>query len=942
MLDPVQRALDSVADSADLDWVALVAELSDEQTLSTLHALREIAAIARAHDAPPLSVQRTLPFAWGPLEVRQYIARGAHGDVYRAWDPRLEREVALKLRRAEDVDEEQAPFAITEGRLLARVQHPNVVAVYGADRVNGQAGIWMELVEGSTVRDLVAQQGPLTAPAALQIGIAVCSGLAAVHAAGLVHRDVKAQNVVRDRDGRTILMDLSAGQDDSGRDDRLEGTPVYLAPEVLDGGRATVASDLYAAGVLLFFLVTGRYPLISTSLDDLRRRHHAGEGERLATNRALPRRFRAVVDRALARNPADRFHTADAMRAALASALSGRRYGVVTSVVAATTVIVISGGAAVFVLMRDGGGNLPSRAAGAAAAVVAQTVRPQRIRLPHFEMGVPSSDGATFAYVDEDGHLNVWEVATGRSRPLAEAHTTVGQGLSAAISPDGAEVAYGWRLPDDAYELRVLSSHGTAPRTLIARQTAYQPMPVEWSRDGRTLLCWLRQRNGTSDLVLMPVDGGSPQLLHSLPSRESIHASLSPDGRFVLLSAGFSADSSSGLLIIETTGSDPRVLMATAGHERLARWTPEGTHVLFLRDSPSVQTSRDAWLVPVTNGDLQGDPVLAAADLGAVTSIALTSGGAMYRVLSTVAAEVYTAPFDVSGDPALGAPTRLSPLALGHHVGPAWSPDGRWLAYFTTREATPGATAPRTLTIQDMVSGEARQLPVPLLFVGGYSPRWSPDGKHVIIWGRNEERQEAFGYFQIEVNTGNMTPIVTVGMNAPAVSQYSRDGRRFFYLHPQRGVMARILATGEEHVTIAPSPRSEPSAFALAPDDQSIALIARTETDGRQVTTLEVHPLTGRPRELVRTTAPEWLSLQAWTPDGQHLLFMRGRGSKPYTLWLISARGGEPTDMHFSLMPTANPISLDPDGRRIAYTERVMQHELWITPWPVPASSVGR
>lgn len=931
MHDAVQQALDAVADSTGLDWAALAADLSDEQTLSMLHALREIAVIARVHDAPAPSARRSLPFTWGPLEARHFIARGAHGDVYRAWDPRLEREVALKLLRSADGHEVEAGFAITEGRLLARVQHPNVVAVYGADRIHGQAGIWMELVEGGTVRELVAQQGPLNAGAAREIGVAVCSGLAAIHAAGLVHRDVKAQNVVRARDGRTILMDLSVGQDDSDGTTGLEGTPMYLAPEVLNGSRATVASDLYATGVLLFYLTTGRYPLTATSLEDLRRRHDAGDGERLKANRSLPRRFSAVVDRALAANPSDRFASADEMRAALASALGGN-HRLSAAMLAATTALVVGVGAGT--LQLTGGGDQPPHVAAGAADADAQSVTPRRLQLPHHTMGTPSADGSAYPYVDDNGHLSIWEPETGQSLLIIEATPDSGSALMSVLSSEGDQVAFGWRLPDSRYELRVASRHGTGLRTLIPRGTAYEPVPIEWSRDGRLLLCWLRQRNGTSDLVLLATDGGRPRLLHTLPSRESTYASLSPDARFVLLSAGFEADSSRGVRLIETTGAEARVLIATSANERLARWTPDGSRVLFLRDSPTVAPSRDAWTVAIDNGELQGDPAQAAADLGAVTSLTMTTAGSMHRILSTISADVYTASFDVSGTTAPGPPTRIDPSELGNHVAPSWSPDGRLLAFFTTRERTPGATPSRTLTIKDMASGNTRLLPVPLRFVAGYIPRWAPDARHVMILGRNEDRVEAFGYFQVDVDTGEMTPIVTVGMNAPAFSQYSRDGRHFFYVHPPRGLVRRDLATGEEQLTIARGHRSHLGPFAISPDGDSIAFIGTTEGNGRWATALEVQPFEGRPTVLARAAAPAYVSLHGWTPDSQALLLARGTGTHPYHLWRIPAQGGEATDLRFSLTPAPNGISLSPDGRRIAYVERVMQNELWIAPAP--------
>lgn len=929
MSDAVQRALDAVADQADFNWAALDAEFQDEQTRSMVRALREIAAIARVHDAPAPSAVRSLPFSWGPLEARAYIARGAHGDVYRAWDPRLEREVALKLLRSETSDADES-FAITEGRLLARVQHPNVVSVFGADRVGGQAGIWMELVEGGTVRDLVARDGPLTAPAAVEIGMAVCAGLGAIHAAGLVHRDVKAQNVVRSRDGRTILMDLSVGQEVADDGDGLEGTPVYLAPELLNGGRATVASDIYATGVLLFFLVTGQYPVTATSLEDLRRRHDAGDGERLKANRSVPRRFSAAVDRALAANPSDRFASADQMGAALTSALGGKQRLSAVMLAAATALVVGVGAGAL--QLSGGGDQAPRVAVGAVDAGVRAT--PRRLLLPHHTMGTPSADGSAYPYVDDNGHLSIWEPDTGESRLIIEATPGSGSALMSVLSSEGDQVAFGWRLPDGGYELRVASRDGSGLRTLMPRGTAYEPVPIEWSRDGRLLLCWLRQRNGTSDLVLLPTDDGRPRLLHTLPSRESTYASLSPDARFVLLSAGFEADSSRGVRLIETTGAEARVLIATSANERMARWTPDGSHVLFLRDSPALAPSRDAWMVAIDDGELQGNPWQAAADLGAMTALTITATGSMHRILSSVSADVYTAPFDASGTTAPGPPTRIDPSALDNHVSPSWSPNGRLLAYFTIRQRTPGAAPSRTLTIKDMASGNMRLMPVPLLFVSGYSPSWAPDGRHVMIHGRNENRVEAFGYFEVDVETGEMTPVVTVGMGAPAFSQYSWDGQHFYYVHPPRGLVRRDLATGGEQVTIARAYRSALERFAISPDGHSIAFIGTTEANGRWDTAVEVQSFEGRPRVLARAVGPARVSLHGWTPDSQALLVARGTGTQPYQLWRIPTQGGEATDLRFSLTPTPSAISLSPDGGRIAYTERVIQHELWVTPAP--------
>lgn len=194
---------------------------------------------------------------WGNFQLLQLLGRGGFGEVYRAWDPVLEREVALKLLLPRGLDAEQEFTAIlSEARSMARVHHPNIVPVYGVDRREGRVGFWSEFVRGQTLNALIAAQGVMDERAASQTGAALCDALGAVHAAGLLHRDIKPGNAMRDESGRVLLMDFGLSQNllaGSG----WSGTPAYMAPEVGAGQPATVQSDIYAMGVLLRFLSTG-------------------------------------------------------------------------------------------------------------------------------------------------------------------------------------------------------------------------------------------------------------------------------------------------------------------------------------------------------------------------------------------------------------------------------------------------------------------------------------------------------------------------------------------------------------------------------------------------------------------------------------------------------------------------------------------------------------
>lgn len=254
------------------------------------------------------------PERWGHLENLEELGSGGFGTVYRAWDPALQRAVALKLRKAGPTPQEGGGRRyIEEARRLASLRHPNVVAVYGVDEHDGRVGFWTELIDGSTLADIVREQGPLGMEEAVAVGRAICRALAAAHGVGLVHGDVKPSNVMRERGGRIVLMDFGAAsvlrEGSADEETRLlQGTPSTLAPELLERAAPTQASDIYSLGVLLYFLVTGDYPVRADSLREAEERHRSGDLAPLLDRRAdLPDAFVEVVERAMAASPENRF-----------------------------------------------------------------------------------------------------------------------------------------------------------------------------------------------------------------------------------------------------------------------------------------------------------------------------------------------------------------------------------------------------------------------------------------------------------------------------------------------------------------------------------------------------------------------------------------------------------------------------------------------------------
>ncbi len=320
---------EAVADGRVIDWENEELSARTPEERAVVHHLRLLAGVAGVHRSTittPLDARDLLDAAnevtsgtWGPLEIKECIGGGSFGMVYRAWDPRLARDVALKLLRRQP-DDVQASSIIEEGRLLARIRHPHVITVYGASRFDDRVGIWMEYIRGRTLERVIAEDGAMGAREAALVGSELCSALAAVHGQGVVHRDIKAHNVMRQEGGRLVLMDFGAGEDPfaPSRPGSIAGTPLYMAPELFTGSKATPSSDLYSLGVLMFRLVTGKYPVNGKSVDQVRAAHERNERLHLRDVRPdLPPGFVKAVERAMAPNPAERFDSAGAFEAAL-------------------------------------------------------------------------------------------------------------------------------------------------------------------------------------------------------------------------------------------------------------------------------------------------------------------------------------------------------------------------------------------------------------------------------------------------------------------------------------------------------------------------------------------------------------------------------------------------------------------------------------------------
>ncbi|BCS33226.1 hypothetical protein TBR22_A24530 [Luteitalea sp. TBR-22] len=845
-----------VADGEAIDWNALAV---DTQTRGVVEELKVLAEVARLHRdtlpdpagpaaLPPPPVHPGDP--WGHLTIRAEIGRGARGYVFRAWDPQLDREVALKLT-GERGDERAAKDVIGEARLLARVRHPHVATIYGAERRDGLVGLWMELVEGETLEAMLGRVGRFNPREVALIGIDVCSALSAVHAAGLLHRDVKAQNVMRDRNGRLVLMDFGTGRDLDAAEDAFVhdevGTPLYMAPELFEGGKASIQSDIYSVGVLLYRLVTGSVPVEAHSPTALREAHQARARTPLADVRSdLPVAFIRVVERALATAAADRYPSAGAFEMALSGLL---------------------------VPMEPQAA--PPRSSGRLLAV-----------------------GATIGALVAGLSVGGWWWASRPPVPQEVRFAVVPPGpredvQHLALSPDGLRLVYA-----SAGRLHLRRMNDVGAVELEQTQGARDPF---WSPDGQ----WIAFFRGVS-LWKMRASGGDPQLV--APARRPSSGSWSADGNLL-----YSVDHGSSLMIVPANGGSPRVVRAQRQGLRTAlawpSWLPDGTHfvysaisartgrrTLFLarasdgpdaEDRPLVESPSNALVVGtrlflVTQGQVRALRI----DVAAGTLI-----GEPVPVVDGVAVDPYAAgdaDFSVALPGRVGVGSSESSRAIVAFVGSAQgartmrvvdlagttvdtlgtsetrdmrlSPDGRLLAY----EEIDAETGTREIWVHDLERrARVRLTQHPAEDI---SPMWSPDShtvyfisyrdQRVALYGRSAgggQREQSLVEFDSQVIAYDITP----------------DGRSLIYqrLDQQGGwdIWQRALAGGGQ-IPLVQSPSNDQHP-AVSPDGRYLAY-STPESGGQQVWVMPL-PADGRRWRVSSDYGRE----PAWSADGRTIYF---------------------------------------------------------------------
>ncbi|MGB7294906.1 MAG: tetratricopeptide repeat protein, partial [Candidatus Aminicenantales bacterium] len=347
--------------------------------------------------------------------------------------------------------------------------------------------------------------------------------------------------------------------------------------------------------------------------------------------------------------------------------------------------------------------------------------------------GTPAPDGSFISIAHwPKGNLAVRDLTGDSIRLLtknATGDTFVGHSV---VSPDSRKIAYSWYDEKYNFGLWLINVDGSGKRRLYRGQGDWHIEPSDWSPDGSLILAvhTLSYPSQASQIVLVASADGSMKVLKELGRKAPSNTCFSPDGRFIAYDYPSGQSTANDIFVMTAEGGQEVPLVENPADDRLLGWTPDGRYVMFSSDRAG---NVGAWVVPVQGGQAHGTPKLVKHDLGSIEPMGFTRDGTFYYGIGGWKHDVYAQDVGLDGGKLLGQPELAVKSFVGSNGMPAWSPDGGNLAYISGRTATAASSKSHALCIRDSKSGGERVLFPDLDWFQW--PRWSPDGKALIVVG---------------------------------------------------------------------------------------------------------------------------------------------------------------------------------------------------------------
>jgi eukaryotic-like serine/threonine-protein kinase len=856
----------------------------------------------------------------GPYEIIARIGAGGMSEVYRGHDPRIRRDVAIKV-----LPPTFAKFADRmhrfeqEARATGAMNHPNLLTIFDTGTSEGRPYIVTELLDGQTLRGHMRENGiaaKLPVRKTVDYAVQIANGLAAAHERGIVHRDLKPENLFVTKDGRVKILDFGVAKlrtsdefalsdDDTMEQDTSPGTVIgtvgYMSPEQVRGQSVDGRSDIFSLGTVMYEMLSGEHPFRSTSPADTMSAILRQDPPELATaNASVTPGLERVIRHCLEKSPEQRFQSARdlAFQLEMLSSPSGTMPTVESPMISTRNKAAIGIAAALLVAGLTGGWLLGSRAS---------TAKTPQIRFTQltYDDGVElapsiSPDGQTFVFTRGAGAASdiYLQRVTGRNAINLTKRCRAADSQP-AFSPDGSQIAY--RSECDGGGVFVMGATGES-----ARRVAAECFNPSWSHDGKSLVCASEgvgftptSRGSWSGLSIVDVQSGAKR---KLLERDGVQPAWSPNGRRIAYWGIVGESAQRDLWTIDPHAKNPASTIVRVTNDLAVDWnpfwSPDGQYLYFGSDRSGAM---NLWRVRIDEesgaAKAQPEPVTTPARFSG--NFSMSRDGKRIAFSSIDLTESMRAvAFDPIAATATGEARQIlagSFLIFSSQV----SPDGKLVAV-TNRGGQ------EDLFVVELATGEIRQLTNDAAHDRGVA--WSPDGAKIYFYSqRDADRYEIWSINADGSGLARVTNTTGRSVWYPAVAP---DGKRISFYNDRN---TYVFANGRVD-PLPPAPDGlHPAMTSWSPDGTmlagelrpgpGIATYSFTDRSFRRLTPSGARPI--------------------WLPGGQEILY--GDGGR---LRIVNVATGVIRDV--SSPAAAVAMSLSSDGKTLVFSDRKTQADVWV------------
>ena len=803
----------------------------------------------------------------GPYEILEPIGAGGMGEVYRARDTKLGRDVAIKVLPEEfSRDKERLARFEREAKLLAQLNHPCIATLYGLEKHDGQKFLVMELVEGEELAERIAQ-GPIPIDETAPLFIQIAEGLEAAHEKGIIHRDLKPANIKITPEGKPKILDFglakalggeAVAQDlsqsptltkDATETGVLLGTAPYMSPEQARGKPVDKRTDIWAFGCCLYEALTGKAAFLGETVSDTLAKVLEREHDWSALPASLPPRLRELLSRCLQKDPKKRIRDIGDVRLEIERAMTdptGALAPPVGGVVQAKRRAMLLWIA--FVALT-----------GIVAAVAAWNLRPARAPHPvsRFEYQFSgrgavavSPDGSAFVYSATDGlYLRFLNQLDARRIPGTEEFVV----WYPFFSPDGQWV--GFFSPSDN-QLKKIATSGGAPVSLC---NATMVRGAGWGVDDTIVFI---EEEG---IMRVPANGGTPELLVKPEEGEQVASPhVLPDGTSVLFTATASANSrgvqgcDQAQIVVQSLESGDRKVVLTGGTD--ARYVPTG-HLVYARENVLYAVPFDITRLEVTAG-----PVPMVEGVRRRRVFGLRAANVPYSFSETgtlvyvkdLATEHKLAWVDRSGH------KELLSAPPGLYRNPMISPDGRRVA------VTVDSSENTDIWIWEVAGEKLTRLTFDAAI--DEAPAWTPDGSRVVF---RSGRDGGGLFWRAADGSGEVERLLPSDIDSIPLS-WSPDGRQLILsVRRDGGPVGQDIALVELEGDLTLTPLLQGAWVPqVSPDGRWLAYTSYESGRGYAVNVRPFPNVEGGPWQISEEST-FWASAPRWSSDGRELFYLR-------------------------------------------------------------------